>query len=102
MDQNEMRAMRGMPQSVRLSEWLGSAAWFVKDFRRFICWALFGCYGGPGWRYLAKVLALMLLAATLVLRVPTGLWLPVEAWSWMTELAKQRQELRQEECQIRQ
>ena len=26
MAQNEMKAMRGLPQSVRLSEWLGAAA----------------------------------------------------------------------------
>ncbi len=30
MDQNEMRAMRGMPQSVRLSDLLGLAAWRMK------------------------------------------------------------------------
>ena len=78
------RGLCSIPLALRLSEGLGVAISTARECRRFICWALLGREGGPGWRYWLKVLVLMLTALVLELWLLTGSFLPLELWKQQT------------------
>ena len=68
--------------------------------RDFICWALLGREGGPGWRYWLNLLVAMLLAGCLALWLITGRLPDLTRQQPMTTtIATTPQELRQPECQ---